>query len=369
MLSLQDIDCRDLPDFDQHERVIACRDPDTGLDALIALHDTTRGPALGGVRMHAYSDRGAAVTDVLRLAQGMSYKAALADLPLGGGKAVIIGAPAAPPAGAKSSTLLHAFGRAVHALNGAYLAGQDSGITVNDLVEIGTSTPHTVGTAARQAADGRSVSGDPSPSTARGVLVAIQSALDHRQGSSSLAGVRVAIQGLGAVGAKLAEALLDAGAVLTVADVRAAHLAPFQERTNVTIVDGATIHRSDVDVFAPCALGGVLNAKTIRQIKARVVAGAANNQLATAADADRLLQRGILYAPDYVANAGGLIQLYHVRAGKDGTAINASVDGIAATLRRIFIESDAESVSTARVADAHARTLLKQQHRSHSRVA
>lgn len=333
--------------FADHEQIVFCRDVESGLSAIIAIHDTTLGPALGGTRMWPYESEAAALRDVLRLSHGMTYKNALAGLPLGGGKAVIVGDPKRH----KSPALFHAYGRYVDRLGGAYLTAEDVGVSVDDVVEVGTATAHVRGIPEGGA-------GDPSPHTAYGVYKGIVAAARHKHGSADLDGITVCVQGLGQVGMALAELLHEAGAGLVVADVRDAAVADAVERFGAAAVSPQEAHAADCDVFAPCALGAILNERTIPELKARIVAGSANNQLERSADGERLLERGVLYAPDFVINAGGVICISHEGPDFDLEAMRKDVAAIGDTLATIFARSDAQGLATSVVADRMAEERL-----------
>jgi leucine dehydrogenase len=335
------------PAFDAHEQVVFCSDAESGLRAIIAIHDTALGPALGGTRMWSYLSEAAALADVLRLARGMTYKNALANLPHGGGKAVIIGSPETD----NKPELLRAFARHVQRLGGRFITGQDVGLTVEDIDRIAELTPHVRGTSKGRV-------GDPSPYTTLGVFKGLAAAVAHQLCSASLEGVSVCVQGLGAVGMRLCRMLHLAGAVLTVSDIRETAVRYAQEKFGAAVADPRHAHAADVDVFAPCALGAVLNQQTIPEIRARVVAGAANNQLATVADGERLWKRGILYAPDYVINAGGVIAIAQDGSEFDPQRLNRDVLRIADTLRHIFERAEAEGLATSVIADHMAEELL-----------
>lgn len=331
------------------ERVVAAEDADHGLHAVIALHDTTRGPATGGCRMFPYASEAAALTDVLRLAEGMSYKSALAELPLGGGKAVLL----ADPARDKTPELLRAFGRAVEALGGSYVAAEDVGISVEDVEVIASVTRHVAGRSAG--------GGDPSPHTALGVHVGIAACLAELRGVDAvpdLAGVRVAVQGLGQVGLELVRLLLASGAEVLASDVEPARAERASALGARTVAPGRILEEPCA-VLAPCALGAVLNADTIPRLRASIVAGAANNQLATPEDGDRVAARGILYAPDYAINAGGIINIAaELRGPYDPAWAEERVRAIGPRLRAIFAEARARGVAPERAADAMARRIL-----------
>ncbi len=329
-------------DFDRHEQVVFCNDADSGLRAIIAIHSTALGPALGGCRMWRYSNDADALTDALRLSRGMTFKAALAGIPYGGGKSVIIGDAKKD----KSHALLVAMGRAVHSLGGRYLTAEDVGTTVEDMDILRTVTPYAHGVS-----DG---SGNPSPATAYGVYLGIRAAAAHRLGKRSLAGVHVAVQGLGNVGMRLCEYLAEDDAVLTVADINPDAVAHAVTQFNATAVDVNEILTVEADVLAPCALGAILDDVTVPAIRAVIVAGGANNQLARSDHGDALMRRGILYAPDYVINAGGVIDV--VNEGPDYTEekVLRQVDGIYDTAMRVFAESQAADMATNDVARAMA---------------
>lgn len=338
------------PDFADHEGVLFVRDAASGLRAIIAVHDTALGPACGGCRMWPYATEAEALRDVLRLSKGMSYKNAMAGLPLGGGKSVIIGDSRAD----KSEALFRAFGRAVDGLGGRYVAAEDVGITVDDVQIMGRETAHVAGLA-----KGHDASGDPSPFTAYGVHLGIKAAVRHRLGADGLKGVRVAVQGLGNVGGHLARRLHEEGAALVVADIDKAAVARAVDTFGAVAMDPARIHAADVDVFAPCALGGAVNPSTLPEIRATVVAGGANNQLAVDTMGEALRERGILYAPDYVINAGGIINVAaEVQHGYDRAAVLRQVERIPATLADIFQRAEREGRPTNAVADEAARERL-----------
>ncbi len=338
-------------DFDAHEQVCFCHDKDAGLRAIIAIHNTALGPALGGVRMWPYASEADALADVLRLSRGMTYKSALAGLPLGGGKSVIIGDPAT----GKSRQLMLAMGQAVHRLAGRYIAAEDSGTTVEDLKAMREVTPHVVGIQDKPTAQGGIRTGDPSPATAYGVFVGIRAAVAHRLRRDDLKGVRVAVQGVGSVGFKLAKRLAAQGARLWLTDIDADRARLACDELGAEQVAAEDIFTVDVDVFAPCAMGAVINDDTAARLQACIVAGAANNQLAQARHADTLAARDILYAPDYVINAGGVIDVALERESFDVDAVNARVEGIGATLSEIFARAAREGRNTSEIADQIAR--------------
>ena len=286
--------------MDDHEQVVFGHDAGSGLRCIIAVYSTALGPALGGTRFYPYSSEEEALIDVLRLSKGMAYKAACAGLDLGGGKAVIIGDPHKD----KSEALLRAYGRVVESLNGRYVTACDVGTYTADLAIVARETRWATGTDVVEGG-----SGDSSVLTAYGTFLGIKACLQHVYTNSQVAGRHVAIQGVGKVGMKLAEHLSEEGARLTVADVNEATAALCAERFGAEVVANDKIHAVDADVFSPNALGGVINDTTLPELQCRIVAGAANNQLLEDRHADALAKAGILYAPDYVINAGGVSQV------------------------------------------------------------
>ncbi|MBQ0760844.1 MAG: Glu/Leu/Phe/Val dehydrogenase [Zhongshania sp.] len=339
------------PHYDGHELISFKHDARSGLRAIVAVHNSNLGPALGGCRMYPYVNDDDALDDVLRLSKGMTYKSALAGLPLGGGKAVIIG----DPSKMKSRDLLLAMGGFIEDLGGRYITAEDSGTTVSDLKVIAERTSYVSGVM-----EGDHFGGDPSPYTARGVFYGIKAALKFKHGSDQLFGVRVAVQGAGAVGRHLISLLIGEGAVVFVADVNPKN-AELARQSGATIITCDEVLGFAADVLAPCAMGAAINSYTIENIQAGIVAGAANNQLASDAQGDRLLQRGILYAPDFVINAGGIIDVYYQRAEGSSASTSAHIARIADSLLEIFARSIASNVSTAGVAErlAEERFLLK----------
>lgn len=341
----------DHAEFDRHESIHFVRDEATGLNAIIAIHSTALGPAAGGCRRWQYANDSAAITDALRLSRGMTYKNAVAGLRFGGGKAVILASDAAP----KSPELFRAFGRAVEALNGRYITAEDVGCSVDDMRSVREETSYVSGLPK----SGGNAGGDPSPLTALGVFLGIEAAVRRRLGADSLQGIRIAVQGVGHVGQKLCELLHEAGARLVVADVNRENLRRTAQAVPVAVVAPTDILYSDVDVLAPCALGNVLTSVTIPRIRATVVAGAANNQLATTADGARLADRGILYAPDYVINAGGIINVAHEYSADSSEAkVRAEVAKIPVRLEAIFAEAASSGQPTNVVADDLARRIV-----------
>jgi leucine dehydrogenase len=327
------------PEFDGHELVEFVTDRDSGLVAIIAIHSTVLGPAGGGIRFFPYESEADAVTDVLRLSKAMTHKMAMGEVPLGGGKSVILGDPRTD----KTEALLEAYGDAVEALGGRYICGEDMGMTPDDMEVISRRTAHARGTA--------SGSGDTSPLTAHTVFLSIRAAVRHRLGSG-LEGIRVAVQGTGAVGSKVVALLERAGASVLVADIDAASAAS----TGAEVVGVDEVLSADVDVLAPCARGGVLSAGSIPSIRATVVCGAANNQLAEPADADRLAAAGILYVPDYVANIGGVYSAVIDRKGAD--VAQAKADAVEGRVADLLGRAEADGITPAAAADRRVAEIL-----------
>lgn len=341
----------DHPEFDQHESLHFVQDPETGLKAIIAIHSTALGPAAGGCRRWQYATDDDAVTDALRLSRGMTYKNAVAGLEFGGGKSVILGDDSAP----KTPELFQAFGRAVESLGGKYITAEDVGCSVEDMRHVNKETGYVSGLPR----SGDNAGGDPSPLTALGVFLGIEAAVKFRLGADSLKGIRVAVQGVGHVGLNLCRLLHEAGAELTVADVNRDNLKLAEDELPVTRIAPAQILFADVDVLAPCALGNILSAHTIPKLKATVVAGAANNQLSTEEDGTRLADRDILYAPDYVINAGGIINVareYYGGGSED--QVREEVGLIPGRLEQIFQESKTGKQPTNLIADELARRIV-----------
>ena len=310
----------DEPDFDDHEQVVFVRDAKSGLSAIIAIHSTHLGPAAGGTRFWHYADPAAAMRDALRLSRGMSYKNAMAGLPAGGGKAVIL----ADSNRTKTPELLAAFARAVEGLGGKYITAQDVGMSEADMVSLSHHTAHVAGLPGQ--------GGDPGPYTARGVYLGVKAAAKRALGTDDMRGVRVAIQGVGSVGGGLARYLAEAGARLILADVDSARAQALAEELGGNAVSTEAILSAEADIFSPCALGAILTEQAVSSLKAKAVAGGANNQLATGIEGKLLQDRGILYAPDYIINAGGIINVLRHIDGVGDDAINARIDQIPARL-------------------------------------
>jgi len=325
-----------------HEQIVFCNDPDSGLKAIIAIHDTQLGPAIGGCRMRPYATEEEALIDVLRLSRGMTYKSAVTGLNFGGGKSVII----ADPTKQTSEQLFRTFGRFVDGLNGRYITAEDVGTDLRSMEWVRIETRHVVGIPTYLGG-----LGDPSPVTAHGTFVGIKSTLKKQTGNDDLAGIKIAVQGAGHVGYYLCKELHENGVKLYVADINNDALKKVVDEFKATVVKPDKIYGLDVDVFAPCALGAILDDKTIPQLKCSVVAGAANNPLLDEEKhADELKKRGILYAPDYVINAGGLIdvasEFFH--AGRQ-LAWDKTED-IYNTLQKVYERADKDNISPAAAA-------------------
>jgi leucine dehydrogenase len=345
------------PDFDDHEMVHFVRDRASGLTAIIALHSTHLGPGAGGTRFWHYAEPAMAMRDALRLSRGMSYKNAMAGLPMGGGKAVIL----ADTARTKTPAMLAAFGDAVDSLGGRYVTAEDVGISEADMVAVSRRTRHVTGL---PVADGTSAGGDPGPFTAYGIFLGVKAAVLEKLGTDTLQGVHVAVQGTGSVGGGLARLLAAEGARLTLADADPARAAGLAAELGALAVSADEIMDTACDVFSPNALGAILDDAGIARLQAPIVAGGANNQLARPAHGQVLAQRGILYAPDYVINAGGIIAVaLEYLARERGEACSVAqvrerIERIPGRLHAIWQESAASGRSSDQVADAMAQALI-----------
>jgi leucine dehydrogenase len=340
-----------LPDFDAHEEVHFVTDEKCGLKAIIAVHSTHLGPAAGGARFWHYAKDDDALTDALRLSRGMSYKNAMAGLPLGGGKSVLL----APQDRAKSPDMLHAFGKAVEGLGGRYITAEDVGINVADMIEVARSTKYVAGLPN----SGGDVGGDPGPHTSLGVFLGIKAAVKRALGKDNLSGLHIAMQGAGSVATGVALHACAEGAKLSIADVDQAKAQKLADATNGKVVSTDEILRLEADVVSPNALGAILTEQSIAALKAPIVAGGANNQLATPEDGQRVAARGILYAPDYVINAGGIINVCTEYLGDgDASLVRQRIEGIPVRLEQIWSESAQSGRDPAAVADAMAQRLI-----------
>lgn len=341
----------DLPDFDAHEAVQFVCDRESGLRAIIGIHSTHRGPAGGGTRFWHYADPDQAVNDVLRLSRGMSYKNAMAGLAMGGGKAVIL----ADADRTKTPQMLAAFGRAVDRLGGAYVTAEDVGISVADMVAVREQTRHVSGLPVAEGA----VGGDPGPHTSLGVYLGVRAAVKRALGKDSLAGLHLAIQGAGSVASGLARLAAKDGARISMADIDAGRVERLANEVGGTVVSTDEIMTLPADVLSPNALGAILTEASIPALQVPVVAGGANNQLARPEDGDRLQARGILYAPDYVINAGGIINVAteYLNDG-DQAEVRRKIEQIPVRLEEIWAESAATGRNPAAVADSMAQKLI-----------
>ena len=331
-----------------HEQVVLCHDKASGYRGIIAIHDTTLGPALGGTRFWSYASDEEAIIDALRLSRGMTYKNAVAGLNLGGGKSVIIGDNKRPD----RELIFRAHGRFVESLGGRYVTAEDVGTSPSDMDYVLMETDYVAGLAG--------LSGDPSPVTAHGVFRAIQASARHRWGSDSLEGKTITLQGCGHVGYYLAKELAAAGARLIVTDIDAATVQQVVDDTGATPVAPEQIYEQKADIFAPCALGGVINDRTLDLLKVEIVAGGANNVLLETRHGDILEQRGLLYAPDYVANAGGVINVYSELAGWDRERSLRKADEIYHTILGVFDIAKSDGVPTYVAADRLAERRIRQ---------
>ncbi len=333
-----------------HESVHFGVDHASGLRAIVAIHSTALGPSLGGTRFYPYPDEHSALVDVLRLSKGMTYKAAAAGLAQGGGKAVIIG----DPDKIASDGLFRAYGRFVEGLAGRYITAEDVGTSVGNMEVVATGTSFVRGLPIDNGG-----SGDPSPATARGVVASIRAVGDHLWGTDDLHGRRVAVKGVGKVGYALVEMLSSRGAELIVADVDEKATDAVASDFGAKVVSVAEIHTVDCDIYSPCALGADLNESTIPHLRCTAVVGSANNQLAVAGDADRLTRRGILYAPDFVVNAGGIINIAAETGGYSVEKSNRMVDDIYNNVTEILDISDRLGINTETAAEHVAETRIE----------
>lgn len=332
------------------EQVVLCQDKNSGLKAIIAIHDTTLGPALGGTRMWTYESEEAAIEDALRLARGMTYKNAAAGLNLGGGKTVIIGDPKT----AKSEELFRAFGRYVESLSGRYITAVDVGTTAEDMDLINLETEYVAGTAS-----GKGASGNPSFVTAYGIYVGMKASAKEAFGTDSLKGKKVAIQGVGNVAYTLCEHLHEEGAELFVTDINKEAVQRAVDNFGATAVELDEIYGLDVDIFSPCALGAIINDETIEQFKCKVIAGSANNQLKEDRHGDKIHEMGIVYAPDYVINSGGVINVADELIGYNAERAMNRVGSIYETIERIYAISKRDGIPSYKAADRLAEERME----------
>ena len=345
--------------FDNHEQIVFCNDKDTGLKAIIGIHNTVLGPALGGTRMWNYNNEWEALNDVLRLSRGMTFKSAITGLNLGGGKAVIIGDAKTQ----KTSELMKKFGEFVHSLSGKYITAEDVGMTTDDMDLVREVTPYVTGIS-----ESKGGAGNPSPITAYGVFMGMKAAAKFKFGSDILEDKSVFVQGIGHVGEALVEHLVNEGARVTIADISQERLELVKSKYDVTIYGGQDIYAEEMDVYAPCALGATINDDTIYKLKAKVIAGAANNQLAIEDKHSKILQeRGIVYAPDFLINAGGIINVYAELENYDKQEIIRKTENIYNTTEEILIRAKANNVTTnvaaLNIAKERIETRKREQHK------
>jgi leucine dehydrogenase len=333
-------------EYDGHEHVAFYQDKATGLKAIIAVHNSNLGSALGGCRMWPYASDEEALRDVLRLSKGMTYKAAMAGLKQGGGKAVIIGNPRTE----KTPEKMLAMGKFIDSLSGRYISAEDSGLSVDDLKLMSKQTKYVSGIHATYHINSEPADGNPAPSTAYGVYIGLKTSVEHAMGSN-LMGVRVAIQGLGHVGSRLAEHLHKQGAQLFVTDMHPENIEKAVREFSAIAVKPEDIYDVDADVFAPCAMGAILNIENITRLKVKVIAGAANNQLAKEKYGQLLVDKGILYAPDYVLNSGGIIDIYHQSISSSDKGLRDHIEKISDTLLEIYHRAESLGLATNIVAN------------------
>lgn len=342
----------DLPDFDGHEAVHLFHDLETGLRAIIALHSTHLGPGAGGTRFWHYENKETAITDALRLSRGMSFKNAMAGLPLGGGKAVIL----ADQNRTKTPEMMAAFGRMIEALGGKYVTAEDVGINTADMVAVAKETNYVSGL---PVAESGNAGGDPGPFTAKGVYLGLKAAVAHKLGRDDMSDVHVAVQGIGSVGGGVAKLLAKDGAKLSIADINKDRANALAADIGATVVGLDEIMRIEADVFSPNALGAVLDKVSIAHLNVPIVAGGANNQLATPEDGQRIFDRGILFAPDYVINSGGIINVGLEYLGdSDVGEVHRRIENIPGRLTEIWSQSETEKLPSSVIADKMAMVLI-----------
>jgi leucine dehydrogenase len=345
-----------MKDYD-YEQLVFCQDEQSGLKAIIAIHDTTLGPALGGTRMWTYESEEAAIEDALRLARGMTYKNAAAGLNLGGGKTVIIGNPRTD----KNEEMFRAFGRFIQGMNGRYITAEDVGTTVEDMDIIYQETDYVTGVSPAFGS-----SGNPSPVTAYGVYKGMKAAAKEAFGADSLQGKKIAVQGVGNVAFHLCKHLHEEGAQLIVTDIQKEAVERAVEMFGAKAVDPQDIYAVDCDIYAPCALGATINDRTIPQLKAKVIAGAANNQLREARHGEQIHDMGIIYAPDYVINAGGVINVADELYGYNHDRALKKVEGIYSNIERVIEISKRDNIPTYAAADRLAEERIERMRKSRS---
>ncbi|MCH7524194.1 MAG: Glu/Leu/Phe/Val dehydrogenase [Bacteroidetes bacterium] len=345
--------------FDNHEQVVFCNDKDTGLKAIIGIHNTVLGPALGGTRMWQYANEWEALNDVLRLSRGMTFKAAITGLNLGGGKAVIIGDAKTQ----KTPELMKRFGEFVHSLSGRYITAEDVGMETADMDLVREVTPYVTGIS-----EDKGGAGNPSPITAYGVFMGMKAAAKYKFGTDILEDKKVLVQGIGHVGESLVENLVNEGADVIIDDINEERLQEVSNKYGVTIYRGNDLYSEDIDIYSPCALGATVNDDTIYKIKAQVIAGAANNQLANEDIHGRILkERGIVYAPDFLINAGGIINVYAELEGYDKQEIVRKTENIYNTTLEILEKSGLNGITTNHAALKIAKDIIAKRKKENSK--
>lgn len=339
--------------LDNHEQVVFCNDNDTGLKAIIAIHNTVLGSSLGGTRMWAYNNEMEALTDVLRLSRGMTYKSAVAGLNLGGGKAVIIGDAKTQ----KNEALMRRFGKFVNSLSGKYITAEDVGVNTKDMEYIKMETDFVSGLPVNMGG-----SGDPSPVTAHGVYIAMKASAKEKWGSDSLSGKKIVVQGIGNVGENLVKNLVKEKAIVSIYDINTERLKQIAKETGATVItDSNSLYDLDMDIYAPCALGGTLTTDTLNRLKCSIICGAANNQLAEeSVHGKMVIEKNILYAPDFVVNAGGIINVYYELEGYNRERALAHAEKIYETTLNIFKVAKEQNIPTYMAANRIAEKRIEQ---------
>jgi leucine dehydrogenase len=345
--------------FDNHEQIVFCNDKDTGLKAIIGIHNSVLGPALGGTRMWNYANEWEALNDVLRLSRGMTYKSAITGLDLGGGKAVIIGDAKTE----KTPEMMRKFGEFVNSLSGRYITAEDVGLVTADMDTVRDVTPYVTGIS-----ESRGGSGNPSPVTAYGVYMGMKAAAQYQFGSDKLDGKKILVQGIGHVGETLVDYLTKEGALVQVTDINEDRMIEVSTKYGASIYKGTDLYTADVDIYAPCALGATINDETVYKIKAKVIAGAANNQLANENVHGPILQeRGIVYAPDFLINAGGIINVYSEIAHYDKAESMLRTENIYNTTLEIFAYAEANNLTPQKAAMAIADNRIAQRKKENAK--
>ena len=345
--------------FDNHEQIVFCNDKDTGLKAIIGIHNSILGPALGGTRMWNYANEWEALNDVLRLSRGMTYKSAITGLNLGGGKAVIIGDAKTQ----KTPELMRKFGEFVHSLSGRYITAEDMGMETKDMDTVRDVTPYVTGIS-----ESRGGSGNPSPVTAFGVYMGMKAAAKYQFGSDKLYGKKIVVQGIGHVGETLVDYLTKEGALVQISDINESRLSDVSAKYGATIFTGNDLYSADVDIYSPCALGATINDDTVYRINAKVIAGAANNQLANENVHGPILQeRGIVYAPDFLINAGGIINVYAEIAHYDKAESMRRTENIYNTTLEIFDYADKNKLTPQKAAMAIAENRIEERKKENAK--